>query len=355
MTRKSKRSEDAGRFATNMAGAEAVALGTAAGALVIGALQAHEAQQDAVPGQADATNPDTNEHAGSGQSQHADLANSSHHADQPTDSAGHSADPASGTAGFVPAAAIVQDVPPSLMQLPGNATPDAPSSSGGESPVADQVSAADAAPQPDLHAVAALPTPEHIAVSWHDELGARLADQIAHAVTDALGETLPNLNGEALTNSIASHIETATTEIVSHVADSLSAHLVPSIDGIASALPQTADIADDLLSSIADVPQQLLGHDGGSEDHGLLASVFYSDGHSEDAIAAVAHGTSPSGEAIAAESPPTLADLGSGVDSGVASLEGDVLHLGFLGTSYLDDHGADLPVSHGGINALHLL
>jgi hypothetical protein len=354
MTRKSKRSEDAGRFATNMAGAEAVALGTAAGALVIGALQAHEAQQDAVPGQADATNPDTNEHASSGHSQHDDLP-SSHHADQPADLAGHSADLAGGTAGFVPAAAIVQDVPPSVMQLPGNATPDAPSSSGGESPVAGEISAIDAAPQPDLPAVAAPSTAEHSAVAWHDEIGSRLADQIAHAVTDALGGTLPNLNADALTNSIASHIETATTEIVSHVADSLSIQLAPSIGEIASALPQAADIADDLLSSIADVPQQLLGHDGGSEDHGLLASVFYSDGHSGDAIAAVAHGTSPLGEAIAAESLPTLADLGSGVDSGSATLEGDVLHLGFLGTSYLDDHGADLPVSHGGINALHLL
>jgi hypothetical protein len=352
MTRKNKRSEDAGRLATNMAGAEAVALGTAAGALVIGALQAHEAQQDAVPGQADATNPDTNEHASGGQSQHADLP-SSHHADQPADLAAHSSDLANGTAGIVPAGAIMQDapVPPSPMLLPGGATPDAPS----ESPVAGEVSAADAAPQPDLHAVAAPSTAEHSAVAWHDEVGSRLADQIAHAVTDALGETLPNLNGEALTNSIASHIETATTEIVSHVTDSLSADLAPSIGEIASALPQAADIADDLLASIADVPQQLLGHDGGSEDHGLLASVFYSDGHSEDAIAAVAHGTSPSGEAIAAESLHTLADLGSGVDSGVANLEGDVLHLGFLGTSYLDDHGADLPVSHGGINALHLL
>ncbi|SEP80676.1 hypothetical protein SAMN05428969_0998 [Devosia sp. YR412] len=291
--------------------AEAIAIGAAAGGLVLGTMQAQGAMpdgQDVAPSPA----PDTAQRhdgetlAAQAADTEAPAPESAPIAPQPLV---HQADPA-------------QTPPPvSAYSLPQGAT--------------------------DVAVANSIPAP------MQTQLVSELSEQMTATLVKVIGNAEPGLSADDLGQSIAGDIMASAQQIVANLdigsllaeTQSLPDGILAQIDPpgiIANVLDATSGIADGVLGEVADIPSSilgdtdlldlpssLLGNDGLEGSGGLLSEIFYADGASDSLEI------------------PLLGEVASTFMTG-----GDGGGLGLLGLSYIDvtDHQ-----SGNGLNALSLL
>lgn len=202
---------------------------------------------------------------------------------------------------------------------------------------------------------AAAPLDNPIPPSVQDQLVLELSQQMAGTISKVMESVQPGMSADELSESIASDIVQSAQEIVAHLdlGPLLGQALTPveadaptfeppaiaeAVLGAASSiaddiLAEVATLPGDILAStlggLAELPSALLGNEGLEGPNGLLADLFYADGNSD--------GLSIPDLSQAAST--LVADAGNAVG-------------GLLGLSYVD--GPDLAGGHG-LNALSLL
>ncbi|KQN76819.1 MULTISPECIES: hypothetical protein [unclassified Devosia] len=200
---------------------------------------------------------------------------------------------------------------------------------------------------------AALPSP--MVTSVEDQLVHELSQQMAGTISKVMEGAEPGMSAEAFSQAISSDIVQSAQEIVARLdigslltsSDNLGETTLAEIDPVSMVdgiLGATANLADTILTDVgalpseilggtigdlADLPSALLGNEGPDGSDGLLSDLFYADGGS-DSLAI-----------------PDLSDAASSLVADVGSSVG-----GLLGLSYTDV--PDLAGSHG-LNALSLL
>ncbi|WEK03664.1 MAG: hypothetical protein P0Y65_15920 [Candidatus Devosia phytovorans] len=279
--------------------ADAIAIGTAAGGLVLGTMLAQ------------AMIPETQD------------AQTSHDTGLPADAAQITVSPAVLTDTAAGADPVAQPAPEAVQPVPLAAGP---------------------APLPDANA-----TP------LQDHLVSELSQQMAGTIGKVMQGAEPGVTAADFSQSIASDIIQSAQDIVARLdigamlaetqglgdsilaqvnAPGIVAEILGGTAGLADSIltgiaPLPGEILGDTLASLADLPSSLLGNEGMDGPDGLLSAVFYSDGASDSL---------------------SIPDLSSAASSTVASLvDGPV---GLLGLSYVDT--SDHQGGHG-LNALSLL
>lgn len=283
--------------------AEAVAIGTAAGGLVLGTMQA----QGAIPDSQHDTpilRPDD-----------APTSNHTPVATAPTPDVPVEVIAPVDVAALAPQLATDQ-IDPTVIDTPAH-----------NAPALDHIA--------DLAAVtSATPVP------IQTQLVSELSEQMTATLVKVIGNAEPGLSPTDLGQSIASDIVASAQDIVAkldigallaqtqNLGDSIIAKVnAPSI--IAEALGATSSMADSLLAEGADLPSSLLGNEGADGSGGLLSELFYADGASDSLDI------------------PLLSDVAATVVGAVG--DGGS---GLLGLSYIDN--SDHQGGHG-LNALSLL
>src|SRR5215217_4999287 len=296
--------------------AEAIAIGTAAGGLVIGTMQAL-GTETADPPERDA-GPSLDHH-GSGAVTPAVA----------TDARSAS----SGSAPVVDqASAAVQPVAIDAATLPPSETPSPAQAEG----VPNALTVAEATPAPasggENVVASTIPMPVQT------QLVTELSEQISATLNRVIGSVDGGQSRSDLAQSLASDIVQSAQDIVARIDIGQVLDVAPLPTGIAQAvdvqgivdaalgategladsvLAQVADLPASLLgqvnSELADLPSALLGNDGPEDTGGLLSTLFYPDGGS-DGLA--------------------IPDLSDAADSLVADLGSTTL--GMLGISYVD-------------------
>ena len=305
-TPQKQRRQDDNRQPAQTPLADAIALGTAAGGLVLGTMQAQAATAEASDEHAPAPGFDVGEQpTTTGPAAELDSAQQAHQ-----------------VAALAPTG---MDDPALPAVMPSAVTP----------------------------SEAALPSP--MVASVEDQLVHELSEQMAGTISKVVEGAEPGMSAEAFSQAISSDIVHSAQEIVARLdigsllseTRGLGDSLLTAIDPASiadSVLGATANLADRVLTEVstlpaeilggtieafAELPSSLLGNEGPEGSGGILSELFYDDGGS-------------SGLFI-----PNLSDAASSVVSDLGSPAG-----GLLGLSYTD--GPDLTVSHG-LNALSLL
>jgi hypothetical protein len=330
------------------AGAEALALGTAAGSLILGALQVHEAQVgEPKPTGPAPLGPSLAEDMGwrtdpaEPHATSADTAVSAHAGIQ----AAHSDGTQTQDAAQAGAAATNEAAP---NQVAAHPAPQAAAASSQlpHIPDAPPTTAAEPAANSATHAVAA---PASLA-DLHLQMTNSVADQISSSVGRILDSIQAGQPHADLGTAIAQDIKSGVAEFVQSLETGLSSHLAATTDtGSAGASHAMASLLDDL-------PAALLGHEGPDGSGGFLSEIFYSDGQSAvsptPAPSAVPSDTGSSHHLGQAMLQPVLH-----LSDSATSLFHDAapLHLGFLAQSYIDagdGHYAHTPTT---LSAVHLI
>lgn len=312
--RKQKRQDDTStrpQQAVHAPVAEAIAIGAAAGGLVLGTMQAQGAMphsQDLAPSPA----PDTAQRD-DGNSWAAQVADTE-------------APPADGAA--IAPQPLAHQADPSQTPAPVSA---------------DRLQ----------HGAADMVVGNSIPAPMQSQLVSELSEQMTATLVKVIGNAEPGLSPDDLGQSIAGDIIASAQQIVANLdigsllaeTESLPDSILAQIDPpgiIASVLDATSGIADGVLAQVADIPasilgdtalldlpSSLLGNDGPEDSGGLFSEIFYADGASDSLDIPV----------LSEVASTFLTDGNSGV-------------LGLLGLSYIDmtDHQTG-----NGLNALSLL
>jgi len=346
---KQKRSDDSQiRQPANAPVAEAIALGTAAAGLVIGAMQAN------------AQEPQT-----------ADEATLLGTAPNPLAATA----PATGEAPPPPADVSGAHQPAIDGQKPALVIAEGASATAAETSSVAAGSGPNPAPQPDpavIHetAVETPALPNTIPPSGSDHLVQELAGQMQATMAKVLDGATAGLSPSDLSFAVANDIIGAAQKIVSSLnleglsqqtdtlADSILAEIdapgivddvlaetsglameIAGLAGLPGELLETIDMPD-IVGTLSDLPSVLLGNDGPEGSGGLLSEVFYADGVSDLVAAPVIGGLA-------------IPDLSLAASSVVTDVAGGTM--GFLGLSYMDlpTDAGNGPI--GGLNALSLL
>lgn len=256
---------------------------------------------------------------------------------------------------------------PSAHDLPHSDSEGATTQAPSADPVPPELAPAEAAPAAD-HAETAVPTAmaapdlvdsgvvaNSIPAPVQSQLVSELSEQMTATLVKAIGNAEPGLSPLDLGQSIASDIVASAQQIVANIdigsllaqTHSLSEGIVAQLDSagiIADTLAATSGIADSVLAelndlpasilgatgaALADLPSSLLGNDGPEGPGGLLSEVFYADGASDSLDI------------------PMLSEVAGSVMG-----DGSAGGAGLLGLSYMD-----MPDHQGGhgLNALSLL
>lgn len=307
-TRQKQKRQDEARQPAQTPIADAIVIGTAAGGLVLGTMQA----QAASPNSGD---------------------------DQQVHLGGDGLEPAVQTLAVVdPTAAPVEDLPTQSVHLVPSAAIPAQPTIEHAALATDTVSAA-----------------ETVATPVQDHLVQALSQQMAGTIEKVIQGAEPGVSAADFSQSISSDIVQSAQQIVAGLdigsllseTGDFAARVLTEInpDGIvAEVLGATSDLSDQVLTNadalldqalgntplaLAELPSSLLGNDGADGPDGLLSSLFYSDGASDGL---------------------SIPDISSAASSVVADLTDGPT--GLLGLSYMDV--ADHQSGHG-INALSLL
>lgn len=215
--------------------AEAIAIGTAAGGLVIGAMQATAGET--APDQPEAERPGGPEQVGTGTAP-SEMVRNSDAAPAPAP-----AEPLDVAAGAPPAAP--QPLPAAFLSEPAPVMAPAPA-------------------VPDTATI-----PNTIPAPMQSQLVAELSEQITATLIKAVGKAtgLADADADGAVAGIADDVLGAT----SGIADEVLAEV--------AGIPST--ILADGIGSLAGIPSALLGSDGAAGSDGLLSAVFYPDGAAE--------------------------------------------------------------------------
>ncbi|MBO9590835.1 hypothetical protein [Devosia sp.] len=300
---KQKRQDDARQPAQTPV-ADAIVLGTAAGGLVLGTMQAQGAT------------PET--HDGSQIAPRVD--------------------------------ALVHDTTGAAPIEPVSPVPDGPlQDAGAAQPMVDSVQAAGPSSIDPVASQNPLPP------ALQDQLVHELSQQIAGAISKVMEGAEPGMSPAGFSQAISSDIVHSAQEIVGRLdigalltqTQALGSNILAQVDpaGIADGLmAETDNLADVLLTdlgalpeeilgsavgALADLPSSLLGNEGPEGSGGLLSELFYADGGSDGL---------------------SIPDLSAAASSLVAGASDG--SAGLLGLSYVD---LDAPQGGHGLNALNLL
>jgi hypothetical protein len=326
-TRKQKRQDELRQAPV----AEAIAIGTAAGGLVLGTIDAQGSQRSEDKPATLADAPSVS-HDRVAVEQRGEAALPQAH-DAPSEAYSAAAQPGAD---------------PQPAPAPAEQTADAAPSTPLDAPSVTNEMAAEIESLPNT-----IPAPVH------SQLAADLSEQMTATLVKVIGSVEPGQTPADVGQSIADGIIASAQQIVAKLdigallaeTQGLADGIVAEVDApaiVADALGATSGIADGVLTevsdlpetilgtlnlnhtaaSLADLPSSLLGHDGPEGSGGMLSDLFYADG-SSDSLA--------------------IPDLSSAAGTLVSDIGGVV---GILGLSYVD--APDHQGGHG-LNALSLL
>lgn len=310
--------------------AEAVALGTMAGGLALGAVQAREAQplpEDTEGVVAPVAVAPAAE--GEPQARAATLENASAAPNGPDE------------ARDVPAGLGVEHLtaPPDIQALAPSETAavvaDEVAPADIQAPVAQQISGAIERLVTDVAEVG--PT---------DASALPLAGKILETVADIVSALKPGIDTSALTSlgeTIEAQVSTALQPATQSLAE-LPLAIEESIDAALGSLSTGISDVTGPLGDLASLPASLLGNDGPASDGGLLSGLFYSDGEAD-----LFQPLSILGQSTESLIIPDMSEASSGIMSMADTGPG------LLGLSYADLSPDGLHPASGGVGGLGLL
>lgn len=183
-----------------------------------------------------------------------------------------------------------------------------------------------------------------------------LAGQILSSVAEIVSSVEPGTDLTSIGDQINAQVLNTlapSTQLLGGLSDIISSTIDATLDGsgvknLSDNLAALPELIGQNLGDVLDLsglPGALLGNDGPVSDHGLLSSLFYSDGEAEPL-------TPPAGLGMSAESLsiPELSDIASTLVTDTADLS-----LGLLGLSYTDLSPDGAHPGSGGVSALGIL